>query len=188
MYLCSVCRGKFDGVPSRIVGEKHRNYWCPDCTRHNNAKSKEATQLRNQAIAARNKCKWCDERLSENNRAKKNDNGKHNSNMCKKCEQKSTYRQQLIKWFTAVGVNEQPEIVNYINTHKAQWESIRQQKILKEDQALKQAKSLPPLFQASLETETNNVEQLKLKLEKLQQAMASLIVELQQKDGDKKTK
>ena len=108
--------------------------------------------------------------------------------MCKKCEQKSTYRQQLIKWFTAVGVNEQPEIVNYINTHKAQWESIRQQKILKEDQALKQAKSLPPLFQASLETETNNVEQLKLKLEKLQQAMASLIVELQQKDGDKKTK
>lgn len=144
MYTCNVCRQNFEGTPARISGHNQGVKWCDTCHIKVKEKARITQQAKQDAIAARNKCLWCDDPLTAQNRAAQKAED-HNNNMCVDCDSKSKFRQQLEKWLTAVGVKDNAAIIDYLALPQRQqrWEAERERKRL-----LEQATLAPNLFSA----------------------------------------
>lgn len=124
MFNCNKCRQTFDGDPSMRSGKDSTILWCRLCSEEWKESSRVALQKRFESIAARNRCLWCDDPLTDQNRFKPK-NKDNNSNMCVRCDSHSTERQWLEKC-----ASNSPTIVKYMSDEKRQekWKKAREAK------------------------------------------------------------
>jgi hypothetical protein len=143
MYTCSKCKNNFEGQPARKQGKDYSILLCQTCTQQLNQYTANANVQRAQAIAERNRCKWCDDLLNEQNRARRSKEV-YNSNLCVTCEAESPHRKWLEKCLTS-----SETILTYLANPDRQkkWKQTREEKRAKE-KALKE--NLPQLISATI--------------------------------------
>jgi hypothetical protein len=113
---------------------------CEPCSQELNNLAVARMKKRAEEIAAQNKCKWCDDHLTENNRAKASKK-EYNSNLCVDCDSSSVYR----NWLEKCLINSET-LIKYLNNPARQekWKQARELKKIKDvlpllDQSANQA-------------------------------------------------
>jgi hypothetical protein len=112
MFKCSQCKIHYEGEPAKITGNKSQIRFCAECSHKHVTAMHEALRKHHEAIAARNQCLWCDEKLTEHNRATNKHSG--NVNMCRECDSHSDFRKQLEKCLVAGDPSQPSRIMRYL--------------------------------------------------------------------------